>query len=142
MIPAQSVPPQGGEPDPTPTGPGPEPRIYRAPAGTAWVVREPSPAPGTVVLSATGEFDVDTVVCLRRALAEARRSGSRRTVLDISQIGFGDSSFLHELLTAHFADGRFVLAGPVPRQLKQLFAMTGTLRLFTIVKDRAVLGFA
>ncbi|MFI8519468.1 STAS domain-containing protein [Streptomyces sp. NPDC085481] len=122
--------------------PYPEQRTYRAPAGTAWVVREPSPAPGTVMLSATGEFDVDTVSCLRRALADARHEGSRRTVLDISQVGFGDSSFLHELVTAHFAGERFVLAGPVPRQLRQLFALTGTLRLFTIVRDRRNLGFA
>ncbi|MCX2185300.1 STAS domain-containing protein [Streptomyces sp. SKN60] len=140
MVPVDFVPSQGGERNPAPAGQ--EPRTYRASAGTAWVVREPSPAPGTVVLAATGEFDVDTIDCLRRALTEARHSGCRQTVLDISQIGFGDSSFLHELLTAHFAHGRLVLAGPVPRQLKQLFAMTGTLRLFTIVKDRAVLGFA
>lgn len=117
-------------------------RTYRAPSGTAWVVREPSPTPGTVVLSATGEFDVDTVCCLRRALAEARHEGSHRTVLDISQIGFGDSSFLHELVTAQFAGHPFVLAGPVPRQLRQLFALTGTLRLFTFVSDRQGPDFA
>ncbi|MFG3349876.1 STAS domain-containing protein [Streptomyces sp. NPDC048018] len=136
MIAAQFVPGRGS--------PGGErgPCTYRAAAGTAWVVREPSPDPGTVLLSATGEFDVDTVGCLRRALAEARRGGSRRTVLDISQVGFGDAAFLHELVTAHFSGHSFVLAGPIPRQLRQLFAATGTLRLFTIARDRAVLGLA
>ncbi|WMX44347.1 STAS domain-containing protein [Streptomyces roseicoloratus] len=138
MVPVGSVPPQGSGARPALT----ESRTYRAPAGTAWVVREPSPAPGTVVLSAAGEFDVDTVDCLRQALAEARLLEARQTVLDISRIGFGDSSFLHELVIAHFTGGRFVLAGPVPRRLHQLFMMTGTLRLFRIVKDRAVLGFA
>lgn len=120
----------------------PEPRTYRAPAGTAWVVREPAPAPDTVLLSATGEFDVDTVGCLRTALAEARHAGARHIVLDVSQVGFGDSSFLHELMTAHFADHHLVLAGPVPRQLHQLFALTGTLRMFTIVRDRRSLDLA
>ncbi|MEU6929721.1 STAS domain-containing protein [Streptomyces sp. NPDC046374] len=120
----------------------PEARTYRTPSGTAWVVREPSPAPGTVLLSATGEFDVDTVDCLRAALADARHEGARRTVLDISQIGFGDSSFLHELVTAQYAGDRFVLVGPVPRQLRHLFTMTGTLRLFTFVSDRHSPDFA
>ncbi|MEU6978209.1 STAS domain-containing protein [Streptomyces sp. NPDC046371] len=119
-----------------------EGRTYRTPSGTAWVVREPSPAPGTVLLSATGEFDVDTVGCLRAALAEARHDGPHRTVLDISQVGFGDSSFLHELVTARFAGDRFVLLGPVPRQLRQLFTMTGTLQLFTFVSDRHSPDFA
>lgn len=117
------------------------PRTYRAPTGAAWVVREPSPAPGTVVLSATGEFDVDTVACLRKALADARYEASPRTVLDISQVCFGDSSFLHVLVAAHLAAPGFVLAGPIPRELRQLFALSGTLRLFTVAKDRSALGF-
>ncbi|MET9953278.1 STAS domain-containing protein [Streptomyces sp. NPDC006339] len=128
MVHAQFVPPPDAAPGP---------RTYRAPSGTAWVVREPSPAPGTVVLSATGEFDVETAGCLHDALADARLDESRLVVLDVSQVCFGDSSFLHELVAAHFAGHRFVLAGPLPRQLRQLFALTGTLRLFTIVKDRA-----
>ncbi|BAU86975.1 hypothetical protein SLA_6106 [Streptomyces laurentii] len=119
----------------------PGPRTYRTPSGTAWVVREPSPVPGTVVLSATGEFDLHTVRCLRQALAEARHEDGGRTVLDISQVCFGDSSFLHVLVAARSADPGFVLAGPVPRQLRQLFSLSGTQRMFTIVKDRAALGF-
>ncbi|MER7521224.1 STAS domain-containing protein [Streptomyces sp. NPDC126499] len=133
MVHVQPVPP----PDTAP-----EPRTYRAPSGTAWVVRESSPAPGTVVLAASGEFDVETVGCLHHALAEARLEGSREVVLDVSRVGFGDSSFLHELVSAHFAGHRLVLAGPLPRQLRQLFALTGTLGLFTIVKDRVGLRFA
>ncbi|MFI8962423.1 STAS domain-containing protein [Streptomyces sp. NPDC053493] len=118
------------------------PRTYRAASGTARVVREPGPEGGTVVLAAIGEFDVETVGCLARALAEARHEGCRRTVLDVSRVEFGDSSFLHVLVTAHFAGRPFVLMGPVPRQLRQLFAMTGTLRLFTFTEDRAGPGFA
>ncbi|MFG2115333.1 STAS domain-containing protein [Streptomyces sp. NPDC048718] len=111
------------------------------PNGAAWVVREPSPRPGTVVLSATGEFDLHTVGCLRRALAEARHDDDGHTVLDISQVCFGDSAFLHALVAARSADPGIVLAGPVPRQLRQLFALSGTQRLFTFAKDRAALGF-
>lgn len=107
-------------------------RTYTAPVGTAWVVREPSPEPGTALLSASGEFDIESVLCLHEALADARHEGSRQTVLDISQVGFGDSSFLHELLAAHFSHQRLVLVGPVPDQLRQLFLLTGTLRLFTV----------
>ena len=127
MVHAQPVPPPDS---------APEPRTYRASSGTAWVVREFSPAPGVVVLSANGEFDIETVGCLRRALAEARPEGSREVVLDVSGVVFGDSSFLHELVAAHFAGHRLVVAGPLPRQLRQLFALTGTLGLFTIVEDR------
>ncbi|MFF5971244.1 STAS domain-containing protein [Streptomyces sp. NPDC012769] len=121
----------------------PEPRTYRPSSGTAWVVREPSPEPGAVVvLSATGEFDVETAGCLHDAFADARLAEPRLVVLDVSQVGCGDSSFLHELVAAHFADHRLVPAGPFPRRLRRLFALTGTLRLFTIVKDRADLCFA
>ncbi|WP_370413656.1 STAS domain-containing protein [Streptomyces fradiae] len=125
------------EPSPSPE----ERRVYRAPVGSTWVVREPSPGPGTVVLSATGEFDMDTVQCLHEALADARHAGARQTVLDISQVGFGDSSFLHELVAAHFSHHhRLVLAGPIPDQLRELFLLTGTLRLFHTVRSRRSIG--
>ncbi|MFD5328747.1 hypothetical protein [Streptomyces sp. NPDC127092] len=42
--------------------------------------------------------------------------------------------------TEHFTGGRLVPAGPVPRRPRRLFTMTGTLRLFGIVDDRAVPG--
>ncbi|MEU1890804.1 STAS domain-containing protein [Streptomyces pristinaespiralis] len=117
-------------------------QVYQSAVGTTWVVREPSPEPGTVVLSATGEFDMETVPCLHEALADARHAGARQTVLDISHVGFGDSSFLHELLAAHFSHPRLVLAGPIPHQLRHLFVLTGTLRLFHTVRSRRSIGLA
>ncbi|MER7540810.1 STAS domain-containing protein [Streptomyces sp. NPDC097704] len=119
-----------------------ERRVYRAPLGATRVVREPSRDPGIVVLSATGEFDMDTVPCLHEALADARHAGAQQTVLDISQVGFGGSSFLHELLAAHFSHRRLILVGPIPHQLRRLFVLTGTLRLFHIIRSRRSIGLA
>ncbi|WP_318211808.1 MULTISPECIES: hypothetical protein [unclassified Streptomyces] len=52
-------------------------------------------------------------------------------------IGLTTVSCLHELLSAHFSHPDLLLVGPVPRQLHHPFLRTGTLRLFTVVPDRA-----
>lgn len=77
-----------------------------------------------LLLTAGQRFDLETVPRLREALADARHEGSRQTILDISQVCFGDSSFLHELLAAHYSHHRLVLAGPIPHELRQLLLLT------------------
>ncbi|MFE4310352.1 MULTISPECIES: STAS domain-containing protein [unclassified Streptomyces] len=106
------------------------------------VVREASSESGTVLLTLTGSFGVSTVSCLHEALTDARHERAAHTVLDLARVTFGDSSFLHELLSAHFSHPNLLLIGPIPRQLHHLFLRTGTLRLFTVVPDRARVGLA
>ncbi|MFD3663721.1 STAS domain-containing protein [Streptomyces sp. NPDC058659] len=129
-------------PAPATPGPSTEHRTYRARNGRALVVREPPPKSGTALLALTGEFDVSTVSCLHEALTDARHEGAAHTVLDLARVSFGDSFFLHELLSAHFSHHDVLLIGPMPRQLRHLFLLTGALRLFTVVPDRARVGLA
>ncbi|MCX4534194.1 STAS domain-containing protein [Streptomyces sp. NBC_00841] len=65
-----------------------------------------------LLLTAGQRFDLETVPRLRQALADARHEGSRQTILDISQVCFGDSSFLHELLAAHYSHHRSFWPAP------------------------------
>ncbi|MFF8835882.1 STAS domain-containing protein [Streptomyces sp. NPDC015130] len=102
--------------------------LYRSPE--ARVYRQHTRTDGTALLQAAGEFDLDSVGCLRQAVADARYEGASLVVLDVSEVAFGDSSFLHALVAAIRAPGRLVLRGPVPDQLRQLFSLTGTTQLF------------
>ncbi|MET9949922.1 STAS domain-containing protein [Streptomyces sp. NPDC006339] len=111
-------------------------RTYRTPDGCARVQYEATGSASTWLLCASGEFDGDTVRALREALADARDAGAERILLDLSRVTFGDSSFLHELLKAHYGPGRLVLVGPLGSQVRRLFELTGTLRLFHVALDR------
>lgn len=115
-------------------------RLYRAPRGQARIGWEEPASPGTVLLTASGEFDSECAGCLRKALADAGRAANVCTFLDVSHVTFGDSSFLYELLTAHGSHARLVLVGPLPSQLGRLFEITGTRRLFHFAPDRADAG--
>ncbi|MGW6393257.1 STAS domain-containing protein [Streptomyces sp. NPDC055103] len=137
--PGKVVVPGAQSAQPVPTAPM-ERHTYRAPNGGARVVREPTSRPGTVLLTLSGEFDVDTASCLRAALADARRQEPATTLLDLGQVAFGDSSFLHALLSAGFLPRELVLIGPIPHHLRQLFLLTGSLGMFTVVPDRTHLG--
>ncbi|MFD3550267.1 STAS domain-containing protein [Streptomyces sp. NPDC058655] len=95
---------------------------------------------GQRVVRCAGEFDFSTLAPLQAvcdtALAE---SGVERLVLDVREITFADSTFLNLLLTFHGAcDLR--LAGPLPRQLARLLAVTGTDQLLAV--DDATAGKA
>ncbi|MET9434960.1 STAS domain-containing protein [Streptomyces sp. NPDC006551] len=110
-------------------------RTYTEPSGRARVIRSPGVVPGVCVLRASGEFDIDTVSCLRQALAESRAAGDARTVLDLSRVGFGDSTFLHLLVAAHYQQERLVLAGPLPHHLRRLFLLTGVEKVLDFAAD-------
>ncbi|MER7515564.1 STAS domain-containing protein [Streptomyces sp. NPDC126499] len=117
-------------------------RTYRTPDGCARVQHESVGSAGTWLLCAAGEFDSDTVGALREALADAQHAGAERILLDLSRVTFGDSTFLHELLKAHYGPGRLVLVGPLTSQVRRLFELTGTLRLFHLALDRGSAGLA
>ncbi|MEU9852445.1 STAS domain-containing protein [Streptomyces sp. NPDC047974] len=115
------------------------PHAYKS-RGVATVARDPSAPPDTWLLVVRGEFDRDTLPCLRAALDDAYGADAERIVLDLSGVTFGDSSFLNELLEAHGRPGRLVLAGPFTGQIRRLFELTGTDGVLALVPDRAAAG--
>ncbi|GGU81329.1 hypothetical protein GCM10010275_15250 [Streptomyces litmocidini] len=119
---------------PTVAGSRPHP-VYGATSGHARVRRENTGSPATWLLSASGEFDVDTIDCLRDALTAARQAGAERILLDLADVVFGDCAFLHELVRAHRGSSRLVLVGPLPAQIRRLLELTGTYPLFRITLD-------
>ncbi|MBM7437752.1 hypothetical protein JOC24_001135 [Streptomyces sp. HB132] len=56
-------------------------------------------------------------------------------------MGFGDSTFLHALFEGRRGPAGLVLVGPLPFQIRRLFEITGTLRLFPLATDRGGSGF-
>ncbi|MGW7460660.1 STAS domain-containing protein [Streptomyces sp. NPDC054797] len=91
------------------------------------VVSESTPE-GITVIRVRGDLDDDSTPALTRALADVVASGSARTVVDLSGVGFADSSALHallEALQAHTAAGTtLVLAGPLQPGVRRLFEVT------------------
>lgn len=115
------------------------PHTYRS-RGVATVTRDLSAPPDTWLLVVRGEFDRDTLPCLRAALDDAGAADAERIVLDLSGVTFGDSSFLNELLVAHGRPGQLVLVGPFTGQIRRLFELTGTDVVLTLAPDRAGAG--
>ncbi|MEU9099957.1 STAS domain-containing protein [Streptomyces sp. NPDC048361] len=92
---------------------------------------------GAAILRLAGEFDVDTVGPVRRALEKAAGDDAvRRTVVDVAGVTFADTSLLNVLLDAR-KDHHLVLAGPVQREVGILLALTGTSGLFTLAPSVA-----
>ncbi|NML50843.1 STAS domain-containing protein [Streptomyces sp. R302] len=110
--------------------------------GVATVTRDLSAPPDTWLLVVRGEFDRDTLPCLRAALDDAYAADAERIALDLSGVTFGDSSFLNELLEAHGHPGQLVLVGPFTGQIRRLFELTGTDQVLALAADRADAGLA
>jgi anti-sigma B factor antagonist len=78
-------------------------------------------------IRARGEVDISSVETLRGALAAAREEGAN-TLVDLSGVGFMDSSGLHLMLNAAIdaeTDG-WSLAFLASRQVLRLLDVTGT----------------
>jgi anti-anti-sigma factor len=76
-----------------------------------------------------GEYDLTTVVAVRRAIAEVFRSGAR-LVVDLSQATFIDSSFLGELIRANeYTKGtpaeKIAVVAPSASSASRIFAAVG-----------------
>ncbi|GGR18512.1 STAS domain-containing protein [Streptomyces roseolus] len=117
------------------------PHAYKS-RGVAKVTRDSSAPPDTWLLVLRGEFDRDTVPCLRAALDDAQAGGAARIALDLSGVTFGDSSFLNELLEARTRAGELVLVGPFTGQIRRLFELTGTGGILSLAPDRDSAGLA
>ncbi|MFI8320689.1 STAS domain-containing protein [Streptomyces sp. NPDC085529] len=116
------------------------PHTYRSPTGVAHVTRDDSAPAGTLLLNVTGEFDRDTLPCLRDALGDVDGEQRECVLLDLSGVTFGDSSFLNELLETHRRAARLVVVGPFTGQIRRLFELTGADRVLEIAEDRDSVG--
>ncbi|WP_369188798.1 STAS domain-containing protein [Streptomyces sp. R08] len=91
------------------------------------VVSETTPD-GMTVIRVRGDLDEETSPALARTLLAAADSSCSRTLVDLSEVEFADSTALHTLLTAqraHTAAGTvLVLAGPVQVAVRRLFEVT------------------
>ncbi|MFG2307255.1 STAS domain-containing protein [Streptomyces sp. NPDC048566] len=89
------------------------------------------------VVRVGGDIDHETASHLAEALDLAERVGSSRTVVDLSETAFADSSILHVLLEAqraHRAGGTpMVVCGPFSDIVRRLFDVTGTEGFFVLV---------
>ncbi|MER7758674.1 STAS domain-containing protein [Streptomyces sp. NPDC097619] len=82
------------------------------------------------VVVCRGEFDLDTVAVLGTTCEREARP-VRGLALDVSGVGFADSSFLNVLVKWR-RRGPVVLLGPLPSQLRGLLELTDTLPLFEV----------
>ncbi|MEV5974726.1 STAS domain-containing protein [Streptomyces sp. NPDC051921] len=91
------------------------------------------PDTGTAVLSVGGELDMETAHLLEAHLTDLIRQGRARLVLDLSALGFMDSSGLNVLIRAvHQArahGGDLYLAAPTPavRRILEITGVTTTI---------------
>lgn len=90
---------------------------------------------GETVVRAAGELDVNTAPELREQLARLVNEGSRKIVVDLTDVSFVDSTALSVLVSAlkrlRQADGDLELASPNP-SVRRVFEITGLTRLFAI----------
>ncbi|MER5967768.1 STAS domain-containing protein [Streptomyces sp. NPDC002057] len=107
---------------------------WRAVNGEALVCYEPSASPATVVLSAYGEFDSDSVDCFREAITGVCTTQTERVLLELTGVTFADSAFVNELLAARDRC-RLILVGPLPRPVRRLLKAAGVLSFFHIALD-------
>ncbi|MFI8257655.1 STAS domain-containing protein [Streptomyces filamentosus] len=84
----------------------------------------------TAVLTVAGELDMETADRLHELLAEQFGQGRHRLVLDLSALGFMDSSGLNVLIQAvnraRESDGDLYLAAPTPA-VRRILEITGVM---------------
>jgi anti-sigma B factor antagonist len=90
---------------------------------------------GRLIIEARGEADVHSAGHLRDRLTSRIDAGSKSVILDLSQLGFIDSTGLGALVAArnhaeeHNADLKLVCAS---ERLLKLFRITGLVEVFAI----------
>lgn len=108
------------------------------------MVQTRSEGPWTVV-EVAGELDLHTSPPLREHLLQLIQDGTERLAVDLTQVGFMDSSSLGSLVTClkriRERDGRLVLVGVGGTPMKVL-TLTGLDRVFEIVPSVAELPTA
>ncbi|MEU2548518.1 STAS domain-containing protein [Streptomyces roseolus] len=110
---------------------------WRPTRGDALVRYTSCGRPTTALLLLSGDFDADTVPCLREALDAVRTPQIELVLLDLAGVRFGDSALVHELTDARCRPQRHVLMGPVTRQVALLLDVTDTRYTLDIALDDA-----
>jgi anti-anti-sigma factor len=97
------------------------------------------PLEDAIIVRATGEIDMSTIVVLRREL-DAARAGAATVLLDLSGVTFMDSTGLHLLLEASrssaVSDWGFFVVRP-SRAVRRLIEVSGTADLIMVLDARA-----
>jgi anti-anti-sigma factor len=93
----------------------------------------------TDVLRPSGRLDSATSAAFERAIGGVFDEGSRRMVLDFSQIEYVSSAGLRTTLVAgkrmrSVAGGKLVLCALAP-QVREIFEISGFVAIFTIAPD-------
>ncbi|MDX3537268.1 STAS domain-containing protein [Streptomyces sp. MB09-01] len=99
------------------------------------MTRLPDQGNGALVLVLAGEFDSGTMAPFRRALAEAQSAPAVRTIIDVSGVVYADSGLIRLLVQAHRRIPRFIVAGPLPPQLRRLLELSGAAAFLRITPD-------
>ncbi|MFE5795147.1 STAS domain-containing protein [Streptomyces sp. NPDC056503] len=110
---------------------------WRARHGNALVRYTPTARPDTAALLLSGEFDAETVGCLREALDAVRTPQIERVLLDLAGIGFGDSALVHALTDTRRRPEKHILLGPLTRQFSRVLDLTDSRRRLDIAFDDA-----
>ncbi|MFC9729692.1 STAS domain-containing protein [Streptomyces roseolus] len=110
---------------------------WRPARGDALVRYTSCGRPTTALLLLSGDFDADTVPCLREALDAVRTPQIELVLLDLAGVRFGDSALLHELADTRCRPQRHILMGPVTRQVALLLDVTDTRHTLDIALDDA-----
>ncbi|MGW4778466.1 hypothetical protein ACWEPA_17625 [Streptomyces filamentosus] len=111
--------------------------VWRPPCSDGLVRCVPADSPATAVLLLSGEFDAETVPCLREVLDAVRTPQVELVLLALIGVTFGDCALVHELTGARSRPQRHVLLGPLPRRVARLLALTGTRHTLDIALDDA-----
>ncbi|MGW6534468.1 STAS domain-containing protein [Streptomyces sp. NPDC055051] len=106
---------------------------WRAHHGNALVRYAPVGRPITAALLLSGDFDADTVPCLREALDAVRTPQVELVLLDLTGVSFGDSALVHELTDTQNRPERHLLIGPLRSQVARLLTLTGTEDTFDVI---------
>ncbi|MBF9072140.1 STAS domain-containing protein [Streptacidiphilus fuscans] len=101
-----------------------------------------------VLLSVSGDLDLGSGGRVREAVREAVANGSRKLVVDLTDVRFCDSTGVGVLIAARRlmrscgGELRLVMprvdpaSGAVPSQVHRVFAALGVRRLFTVSDER------
>jgi anti-sigma B factor antagonist len=87
----------------------------------------------STVLRLAGDLDVTTVAVFRDAVARADLAHSRQLVLDVTEVGFCDSSGITALLATRnrtIATGHQLTLAGVPTHMTRMFRVVGLDQVF------------
>ena len=101
----------------------------------------PDTAPDALILTASGNLDIDSAGVLRAALDQLPVRWAKRVILDLSGLAFCDSVGLSALVDAHRGHSRrggyFRLAAPTPflSRVLEIVGLIGQLAVYDSVAD-------